>query len=290
MDQKLTYAVRDGQLVHIGEVVSGLHRDCRCPACGTVLIARKGLRNLHHFAHYSKQDCPYALETMLHFLAKSLLASEHSVQLPPVFLPRQQEPLFQARRFFFDEVRLEQKVDQFIPDLLLQRGNQKLLLEIKVTHSVQRSKLWRIRRSKLFCLEIDAQSLFQTSSRPNLAFPLEAFRVLLRDGLRFKNWLHHPSLQAATYRLKLQSAKKKIIQKRFPSYYLYAVGDCPRKKRFWRKGYGEGKAYAKVWQDCQHCPYCLEIDFSKRYVAYREVTDVPQHVYCWGHLVDKPIS
>lgn len=290
MDQKLTYAVRDGRLVHIGEVGSGLNRDCLCPACGTALIARKGLRNRHHFAHYSKQECPYALESMLHYLAKNILAKESYIHLPPATLPRQQQPLFPTRRFYFDQVHLEKKVDQFIPDLILKKSSQQLLLEIKVTHSVQRSKLWRIRRAKLFSLEINAHALFQALTQPTLDFPLIAFQALLRDGLQHKAWLHHPAFQAATYRLKLQAAKKKIIQRHFPTYHLYAVGDCPRNKRFWRKGYGEGKAYAKVWQDCQHCPYCLEIEFSKRYIAYREVTESPQHVYCWGHLVDKPIS
>ena len=290
MDQKLTYAVRHGQLVHIGEVVSGLKCQCTCPSCGTALIARKGALNRHHFAHHSKRECPYALESMLHYLAKKILATASHIQLPPAFLPRQQKPLFQARKFYFDTVRLEQKVDQFIPDLLLERGNQKLLLEIKVTHPVQQSKLWRIRRAKLFSLEIDAHSLLQASMPPSLDFPLASFEALLKDGLEHKSWLHHPSLQAASYRLKLQAAKKKIIQRRFQKYHLYAVGDCPRNKRFWRKGYLEGRSYAKVWQDCQHCPYCLEIEFSKQYIAYKETANAPQFVYCWGHLVDKPIS
>ncbi|NRB51973.1 MAG: hypothetical protein HRU41_30150 [Saprospiraceae bacterium] len=290
MDQKLTYAVRDGRLVHIGEVVSGLKCNCVCPSCGSLLIARKGNRNSHHFAHHNKKECPHALESMLHYLAKHILLTESFLQLPPIFLPRQQKPLYPERRFFFEKVRLEKRQEGFVPDLILEKGSQSLLVEIRVTHEVERTKLWRIRRSKAFAIEIDAGSLFHHVSAigpaDDLAF---RFRKLLKEDLPSKNWLHHPSFQANTYRLKLQSDKKKIIRRTFKNYELFAVSNCPRKLRYWRKGYREGKSYAKVWQDCQQCPYCLEIEFSKRYIAYREIPEDPRAVYCWGHLVDDPV-
>lgn len=291
MDQKLTYAVRDGHLVHIGEVVSGLKCNCVCPSCGNPVIARKGTRNRHHFAHHTRQECPYALETMLHYLAKQILLTETFIQLPAISLPRQQKPLYQERRFFFEEVRLEQRQGDFVPDLILEKGSQSLLVEIKVTHEVDRTKLWQIRRSRFFAIELDANALFNQVSTfgPADEF-LPRFRKLLKDEVKGKNWLHHPSFQASTYRLRLQAAKKKIIRRTFKSYELFAVSNCPRKLRYWRYGYKEGKAYAKVWQDCQQCPYCLEIEFSKRYIAYREIPEAPQTVYCWGHLVDNPIS
>ncbi len=289
MDQNLTYGVRDGHLVHIGEVASGLNSNCVCPACGTALVARKGLHNRHHFAHYTRQECPFALETVLHHLAKQVLLTESFIQVPSISLPRQQKPLFQERRFFFDRIRLEKKEDYIIPDLILERGHQKLLLEIKVSHAVGRAKLWRIRKSRLFAIEIDAYSLFIRADAHSEESTLAAFRRLLTVDTKGKNWLHHPAFQASAYRLKLQANKKAIIRRTFKRYHLFAVADCPRKLRYWRSGYREGKSYAKVWQDCQHCPYCLEIEFSKRYLAYREIPEDPQAVYCWGHLVDKPI-
>lgn len=56
----LIYALKDGELIHISEADRGLACGCRCPACGEMLVARKGPVKVHHFAHYSSQGCRYA--------------------------------------------------------------------------------------------------------------------------------------------------------------------------------------------------------------------------------------
>lgn len=40
----LIYGVRDGKTISIEEVESGLNCGCVCPACGEVLVAKKGNR------------------------------------------------------------------------------------------------------------------------------------------------------------------------------------------------------------------------------------------------------
>ena len=47
----LTYALKDGVLVHISQVPSGLQCGCKCPACGETLIAKKGDKVIHHFVN-----------------------------------------------------------------------------------------------------------------------------------------------------------------------------------------------------------------------------------------------
>lgn len=68
----LTYALnREGDLVHIDSVENGNECGCFCPACKKTLQAKNaGLIREHHFAHQPGVDCPTALETALHFLAK----------------------------------------------------------------------------------------------------------------------------------------------------------------------------------------------------------------------------
>lgn len=68
----LTYALNaDKQLVNINDVVTGINCKCVCPACNEPLIAKnKGQKRKHHFAHQSGTECKYAVESMLHILAK----------------------------------------------------------------------------------------------------------------------------------------------------------------------------------------------------------------------------
>lgn len=40
----LTYALKDGVLVHISQVPSGLQCGCKCSACGETLIAKRVIK------------------------------------------------------------------------------------------------------------------------------------------------------------------------------------------------------------------------------------------------------
>lgn len=69
---RLTYALNEtGQLVEIDDVPVGNKCGCFCPACKEPLIAKnQGVKRMHHFAHQSGTECDYAVESMLHILAK----------------------------------------------------------------------------------------------------------------------------------------------------------------------------------------------------------------------------
>lgn len=69
---RLTYAIdQTGQLVSVDNVPVGNKCGCFCPACKEPLIAKnQGTKRKHHFAHQSGTECDYAVESMLHILAK----------------------------------------------------------------------------------------------------------------------------------------------------------------------------------------------------------------------------
>ncbi|MBK7175222.1 MAG: hypothetical protein IPH84_18845 [Bacteroidales bacterium] len=48
------------------------------------MIARKGKRMQHHFAHHNKQVCEGALQTALHIAAKEILKRNKKIMLPAV--------------------------------------------------------------------------------------------------------------------------------------------------------------------------------------------------------------
>lgn len=71
--QLLTYAINsEGKVVHINEVPNGKECGCICPSCKEKLIAKNQGKTdrKHHFAHQSGTECDYAVESMLHLLAK----------------------------------------------------------------------------------------------------------------------------------------------------------------------------------------------------------------------------
>ena len=71
----LIYALSNGKLVSVEDVPAGLKCDCFCPACGEQLVAKKGQKMTHHFAHKAGTNCAFGYQTSLHLLAKDILAN-----------------------------------------------------------------------------------------------------------------------------------------------------------------------------------------------------------------------
>ena len=84
--KKLIYALKDGNIVSIDDVPSGKECGCVCPACGDELIARKGQKRMHHFAHRSNEDCEYGYESSLHLAAKDILSRSEKMVIPPIYV------------------------------------------------------------------------------------------------------------------------------------------------------------------------------------------------------------
>ena len=81
---RLTYALKNGEIVHISNVDKGLSCGCICPACGERLVAKKGEKMMHHFAHKSGSSCEYGYESSLHLAAKDILLNAKQIVIPAV--------------------------------------------------------------------------------------------------------------------------------------------------------------------------------------------------------------
>lgn len=160
MENILQYGIKDNKLVHISEVMQGLNCGCFCPLCGCKLVSKKGPHNIFHFAHYNAEECNGCLETSLHLLAKEILLEEMKMKLPAVYVNfsdsyKKSELLYNEKTIKFDKVYLENKIDQIIPDITLLYKGAKLLVEIYVTHDVDKNKLEKIKRLGISTLVID---------------------------------------------------------------------------------------------------------------------------------------
>ena len=107
--QKMTYALKDGELIDISSVDRGLKCGCVCPSCNQPLIAKKGEKMVQHFAHKSTDECEYGYETSLHLLAKEIISKSKKFTIPSVYVEfhsyKEKEYISQSKEVYHMEPR-----------------------------------------------------------------------------------------------------------------------------------------------------------------------------------------
>lgn len=190
---KLTYGKDSkGRLVHVDDVPSGLVCDCTCPECGDLLIARKGKKNQHHFAHTNGADCASARMTALHMLAQQIIQDERKIRTPR-FKDYYKDP---SKLICFESVLLEQRFktaeSNRRPDCvgIIKKGDieYKVWIEIKVKHAIDEEKKKDIIGLGAICMEIDISALL------NNKYTEDSVRKALFDVYYNKEWINYPQL------------------------------------------------------------------------------------------------
>lgn len=179
---KLTYALKEGRMVHIDSVENGLKCGCICPYCERDVIARnQGKQRINHFAHAHNSLCPVDKQLMsaYHRLAEQIIADKKQLMLPPGYLGK----TF-AYKASFSNVEIEQRNDRkdLQPDIVgITEQNERLIIEIYYTHKVDAEKLRKIKELKYTCLEIDVR---YTS--------LDNLENFLLKSSEHRKWLFNP--------------------------------------------------------------------------------------------------
>lgn len=138
---RIPYGEHQGKLLHISEVPQGLACECVCPACQEPLVARKGEKTKHHFAHYPGANC--SAETVLHQLGKRLLYG----RISSAIANGQSLPIMWQCLYCYDQhdgnlvklattVVMEKTFGRCRPDLtiLKENGQPVAILEVVVSH------------------------------------------------------------------------------------------------------------------------------------------------------------
>ena len=149
-------------MVYISQVENGLKANCVCPCCNKPLLAKKGTKVSHHFAHYEKADCQP--ETVLHFIAKNFLFQKIKKHLKsglPLnvswlckFCERKHEANLLRRT---KKAYLEYKLGDCKPDIALLTENDVpvAVVEIVVTHKPEDSAVAYYHQNKIAVVECD---------------------------------------------------------------------------------------------------------------------------------------
>jgi len=266
------YAIKDGVLTHVSEVERGLKCSCVCPSCGANMIARKGNKMAHHFAHQNA-ECSHGLETTLHLMAKEILEQEKRILLPLVFLPLEYTNKLltpECTMLEIDDVTIEKRLGDIIPDIIIKSGGKQLMVEIWVTHKIDDNKLRKIKELDISTIEINLSKLDRMISMNELR------EFLLKDE-EHKFWVYN-SLAEYYKQMWLSVCEVKPI---FTRNYAVHVDDCPIRARVWR-----GQPYANVTDDCSGCEYNITIIRNRT----NEEEDDDEFLYCSGRIKVKSVS
>jgi hypothetical protein len=164
----------DGAVIHISQAERGAACGCQCPAknCGRKLVARKPDSDIaHHFAHAPltaaeraagvAPNCKHGNMTALHHYAEQLLNSRKSLVLPPVTATygTRTRTIREAKHFAFDSAKLETMDGETIPDVILEKGSDRMQVEVYVTHRCGPEKRAKIAAAGISAVEIDLSAL-----------------------------------------------------------------------------------------------------------------------------------
>lgn len=169
---KVPYALRNNKVVHISEVSSGVQNDCICPACGDVLVAKKGNIQVHHFSHYSVINCAGDPESLLHLLVKSLLLDCKIFMLPGT-----------PKALDIHDAESEVNINEFRCDVLFNTSKQRpLIVEVFVTHKTDKNKIGKIEEAGIDAIEL-------TVPAGVMSMPPNEIRHELESSIKWKSWL-----------------------------------------------------------------------------------------------------
>jgi len=172
---KLAFGKRwDGKIIHISEADRGASCGCVCPSpdCGRRLIARKPESGIaHHFAHAPLTEvekmagvpphCTHGPMTGLHAYAERLLSAEKWLVLPEVKASLGKRTLVgrKATKFTFDEAKLEKRDGETIPDVILFKNDERMHVEVFVTHRCGPEKRAKLIGANISAVEIDLSGI-----------------------------------------------------------------------------------------------------------------------------------
>jgi len=211
---KNPYGLHNGELVTADTVSRGLDCNCVCPACGHRLQSHQGDLKRPYFSHYRGSDCGAGYETAIHLMAKDILAEHKRLLLPELQVFSDANVVVEGRyterehlvkpwtRLNFDTVQLETRVDSFIPDVIMTKDARRLMVEIRVTHAVDKKKLDWVIENDHPMVEYDFSRFPRVVDRRELKSAL--IDTYKKRGMGRGKWIHHPKIEETKSKLTKQ--------------------------------------------------------------------------------------
>lgn len=211
-DEGLDFALlrKTGRIVDITMVERGLNCDCVCAHCGAALLARKGRKNRHHFAHFVdgqvRGTCGHGRESALHKAAKQIIADWQHIELPGYrvceggfeeSLPGRAFQITRSAMPDEGESRRFRTQGSVHPDVILHSHDEEIWCEVKVTHAVDEAKQARLRDCGVPTLEFDLSQMHRSGG-----WTLDTLELALRTDDSIRTWAFHAEGEKVRQRLR----------------------------------------------------------------------------------------
>ncbi len=135
-----SYAIRNGEWVHVDEVPRGLDCNCVCPHCGEPLVARQGEIKEHGFAHHSSKreaNLDICYRVAMYKLAEHIIQKEKCILTPSYY------DIFKEEKIEFAKVEIDDRYDRQDkqPDVIATtKDGKQYLIEFIFQDKVQHKK------------------------------------------------------------------------------------------------------------------------------------------------------
>lgn len=233
------------------------YKNCYCPECGEKLIPRMGEKNKWHFSHLSNKQCNGNFETSLHLYAKELIKKNNKILLPDLTVGEYLRfdevnmPLIQdiyrwenenneriINQFFIKEsiypykwIENEVRIDDFIPDCIVEIGNKKLAIEIFVTHEVDKQKEEKVKKSKVDMIEICLSFIKEDMQKDD--FDLDQY--ILFNAIR--GWIFKTRVENEERKIydKVYNTKRFVLNEKYTKKELCVKRDLENRKKIYEE-------------------------------------------------------
>lgn len=153
-----------------------------CFECGEPVVARKGEKNEHHFAHLNnKESCTIHPESILHKFAKQVIMEERYLTLPS--LPDDEHS--EDKTWQFDHLIDEQSVGCIRPDIVATVDDEMMFIEVAVTSFIDTDKADFIKQLGIKTVEIDLREIMTQG----IEVPSEEVKDYILDCVSNKQWI-----------------------------------------------------------------------------------------------------
>lgn len=226
---QVAYGMKDGAIVHIADVERGLECGCTCVSCGAVLMAKKGEKNTHHFAHHNGEG-EHCSESILHKLGKEIIVKHLQIGVHAFSYAAEQEDVVgnihqqviedRSYTLQLQKAQMEKASESglFRPDITATVEEESLYIEIVVTHGVSDTKLDNVIKEGVPMLSVDMSAYTAMDSMEILT------QAVLKDAPR--QWVYHPQHESARERIdqslirELQCINAVIKERVMQEYHL----------------------------------------------------------------------
>lgn len=190
----------DNNIHSVDEVANGVACGCHCSECGGGLEAKQGPIRRWHFAHVKDTGCSGGAETALHLAAKRMLLQSPSLLVPHIAIVRtvtlddgrhgRGVAVRPAGYLAYLGAQEEVRMGDIQPDVVLETDFGPVIVEVTVTHGVDREKHGKLIKLSMPALEITlqlARSLKRDQDKHTDAWA--ELHLALIEGVKGKTWL-----------------------------------------------------------------------------------------------------